>query len=132
VHIEQYQLMPTIQRVNFYLVSYMMLQSYPELWTIRIIGHWNVDFNVVCCTSPLELCFNFDDILDPATTMALDGGFNPNEWLDGRGEAVGHEFELSVRWDEGNGAVVFEPGEADTLMEFDIFHFNGFSSRSYG
>lgn len=35
-------------------------------------------------------------------------------------EAVGHELGLSVRGDEGDGAVVLEAGQTDTLMELDI------------
>ena len=63
--------------------------------------------------------------------MALHGCFDPYEGLDGRGEAVGHEFEFAVGGDEGDGAVVFEAGEADALVEFDVFHFDGFSAGGF-
>ena len=33
---------------------------------------------------------------------------------------VGHQLELPVRRDEGDGSVVLEPGESDTLVELDI------------
>ena len=43
-------------------------------------------------------------------------------------EPVGHEFELSVRGDEGNRSVVLEAGQTNALMEFDVLQFHGFHS----
>lgn len=35
-------------------------------------------------------------------------------------ETVGHELELAVGRDEGNGAVVLEAGQPHTLVEFHV------------
>ena len=43
-------------------------------------------------------------------------------------EPVGHQFEFAVGGDEADGAVVFEAREADALVEFDVFHFDGFAA----
>lgn len=39
-----------------------------------------------------------------------------------RVEAVGHELGLSVRGDEGDGAVALEARETHALMELDVLH----------
>lgn len=39
-------------------------------------------------------------------------------------EAVGHELEVTVRWDEGNGAVIVKTGESHTLVKFHILQFH--------
>lgn len=39
-------------------------------------------------------------------------------------EPVGHEFELSVWWDEGDGSIVFKSGQSHTLMEFNVLEFH--------
>ena len=39
-------------------------------------------------------------------------------------QSVGHEFELSVRWNEGNGSVVFETRKSDALMELHVLQLN--------
>ncbi len=44
-------------------------------------------------------------------------------------EAVGHQLELAVRGDEGDGAIILEPREANALVEFDVLHFDGFPPR---
>lgn len=35
-------------------------------------------------------------------------------------EAIGHELELSVGRDKGDGAVVFKAGQTDALVELHI------------
>jgi len=64
--------------------------------------------------------------------VLFDDGFGPDEGFDGGGESVGHEFEFAVGGDERDGAVVFEAGEADALVEFDVFHFDGFATGGWG
>lgn len=63
--------------------------------------------------------------------MAFHGRFDPYERLYRCRQSVGHELKLAVGWYKRYGAVIFEAGEADTLVEFDIFHFYGFTPRCY-
>jgi hypothetical protein len=100
----------------------------PKLWTIRIVRHRDVDFHIIGRAPPLELALDLDKVLDPAALVRLDSGLDPDEGLDGGGDPVGHQLELAVGRDEGDGAVGLEASEADTLVEFDIFHFDGFAS----
>lgn len=37
-------------------------------------------------------------------------------------DAVGHEFRLSVRRDEGDGAVTLETGQTNTLVKLNVLH----------
>lgn len=39
-------------------------------------------------------------------------------------EAVGHELEVTIRWDKGNGAVIVKTGESHTLVKFHILQFH--------
>ena len=39
-------------------------------------------------------------------------------------EAVRHELKLSIRWDEGDGAVILKARQAHALVKFDIFEFH--------
>lgn len=41
-----------------------------------------------------------------------------------RVEAVRHELKLSIRWDEGDGAVILKPRQAHALVKFDILKFH--------
>ena len=51
--------------------------------------------------------------------MALYAALHPDEGLDVGVEAVGHQLELSVRRDEGDRAVVLEPGQSeDNIIKY--------------
>lgn len=39
-------------------------------------------------------------------------------------ETVGHELELAVGWDEGDGAVILKAGEPHALVELDVLQFH--------
>ena len=39
-------------------------------------------------------------------------------------EAVRHELKLSIRWDEGDGAVILKARQAHALVKFDILEFH--------
>ena len=106
--------------------------THPELGSIRIIRYRNEDFHIVRSTPSFELCFTFDHILHPAAPMALHCRLYPDQWLDGCGNSVGHEFELSVRRDKGDCAVVFESRQTDALVKLDIFHLDCFAAWGCG
>jgi hypothetical protein len=72
----------------------------------------------------------FDHELDAGSSVALDTRFYPDERFHGCGQAIRHELELAVRGNEGDGPVVLESGEADTLVELDILHLDGFAASS--
>ena len=55
--------------------------------------------------------------------------FHPYKRFDGGREAVGHELELAVGRDEGDGTVVLEAREADTLVELDVLHLDRLAPR---
>jgi len=82
--------------------------TYPEFWAIRIIGNRDIDLDIICGTSSLELRLDFDNVLHPAATMALDRGLDPDERLNWCGEPVGHELEFTIRGYEGDGPIVLE------------------------
>ena len=42
-------------------------------------------------------------------------------------EAVGHQLKLPVGGDEGDGAVVLEARQTDTLVELDVFQLHRFT-----
>lgn len=46
-------------------------------------------------------------------------------------EAIRHELELSVRRDEGDGAVVLKAGQTDALVELDILQLYRFALPTY-
>ena len=60
--------------------------------------------------------------------MTLDLRLDPDQGFDRGAEAITHEFEFTVGRDERYSAIVFETGETDALVEFDVFHFDGFSA----
>ena len=51
--------------------------------------------------------------------MSLYAALHPDEGLDVGVEAVGHQLELSVRRDEGDRAVVLEPGQSEDSEVFE-------------
>lgn len=61
--------------------------------------------------------------------MAFYCRFDPYEGFYRCRKSIGHELKLAIRRYKGYGAVILEAGETDTLVEFDIFHFNGFAPR---
>lgn len=42
-------------------------------------------------------------------------------------KSVGHELELSVRRNEGDGAVVLEARQTNTLVKLDVLQLNRFT-----
>ena len=54
--------------------------------------------------------------------MSLYAALHPDEGLDVGVEAVGHQLELSVRRDEGDRAVVLEPGQSEDSEVFESKH----------
>ena len=42
-------------------------------------------------------------------------------------ESVWHEFKFSIGWDEWNGAIILKSGQADTLVELNVFQFHRFA-----
>ena len=67
---------------------------------IGVFGNGDCDLNVVGGGATLELRFRFEHVLHAGTAVAFDKAFNPDEWLDLGVEAVGHELEFAVWWDE--------------------------------
>jgi hypothetical protein len=63
--------------------------------------------------------------------VILNAGLNPDERFDRGRKSIRHQFEFTIRWNEGDRSVVFESGETDTLMKFNILHLDGLSSISY-
>jgi hypothetical protein len=105
------------------------VKTYSEFRAVCVVWHGYIDLHVVCRAPPLELGFAFDHIFY-SSLVAFYCGFDPDERLDGCGEAIGHEFEFAVWWDERYSTIVFEARETDTLVEFDVFHLDGFPSSS--
>lgn len=64
------------------------------------------------------LYLNLD--LNSAVGELLNHTLDPYKRLHRGVEAVGHELTLSVRGDEGDGSIVLEARQTDTLMELDI------------
>jgi len=95
--------------------------------TIDIAGDRNNNLDIIGNAPGFELRSRFDHILDPGALMRFDNGFDPDQGLDMSGEAVGHEIEFTVGWDEAYGTIVFETSESHALMEFDILQLDGFS-----
>ena len=112
-----------------------------EFRGICIIGNRNHDLDIVGGGPPLELGLGLHHDLHPASTnegsalcgvwtnqsspgvcVALYAGLHPDEGLDVGVEAVGHQLELSVRRDEGDRAVVLEPGQSEDSEVFESKH----------
>jgi len=64
---------------------------------------------------------DLDHVLDPAVGVSLDDRLHPDERLDVGVEPVGHQFKLTVRRNERDGAIVVKPRQTDTLMKLDVF-----------
>ena len=109
---------------------YLAIPTHPELRAVGIIRYRHVDLDVVGRTSPLELSLDLDHVLHSTSTVTLYTRLDPNQRLDRRGQSVGHELEFAVGWDKRDGAVVLETCQSDTLVELDVFHFDGLASRS--
>lgn len=52
--------------------------------------------------------------------VPLNVGLYPYQRLHLRVQTIRHQLKLSVRWDEGDCAIVLETREPDTLMELHI------------
>ena len=61
--------------------------------------------------------------------MSLYAALHPDEGLDVGVEAVGHQLELSVGWDEGDRAVVLEPGQSEDSKVFESKHLENHKSK---
>mmetsp|Transcript_21420 Transcript_21420/g.67249 ORF Transcript_21420/g.67249 Transcript_21420/m.67249 type:complete len:257 (+) Transcript_21420:1433-2203(+) len=61
--------------------------------------------------------------------MGLDDGLDPDERFDVGREAIGHEVELAVGRDEGDGPVVLEPREPHALVELDVLKLDRLAAR---
>lgn len=44
-------------------------------------------------------------------------------------QPVAHQLEFAIRGNEADGAVILEPRKTDTLVELDVLHLDGLSSR---
>lgn len=64
--------------------------------------------------------------------MVFHLGFCPDQRLHLGVESVRHEFKFAVGRDEGDGAVVFEARQPDTLVELNVFHFDRFPTGCCG
>ena len=42
-------------------------------------------------------------------------------------KSVWHELKFSIRWDEWNGAIILKSGQADTLVELNVFQLHRFA-----
>lgn len=73
---------------------------------------------------------HLDHELDSTTFMPLDDCFCPDQGLDLRTQSIAHQLKFAVRRDEGDCTIILESRETNTLMEFDVFHLNGFASSS--
>ena len=67
-------------------------------------------------------CVVCGPIRAPGVGVALYAGLHPDERLDVGVEAVGHQLELSVGRDEGDRAVVLEPGQSGDSKVFKSKH----------
>ena len=85
-------------------------ETHSELGTISIVRHRNINLHIIRCAPPLELSLHLDHILYSTAFMAFYSSFDPNKGFDRGGEAIGHELKLAVRWDEGDGTIIFESG----------------------
>lgn len=56
----------------------------------------------------------------------LDDSLDPNDRANLCGETIRHQLKLAIRWNEGNGSIVFESGEPHTLVELDILQVHCF------
>lgn len=99
-----------------------------EARAVGVVGDGDNDLDVVCSAAALELGAGLEHVLDTGAGMGLDDAFDPDKGLDLGVEAVGHEFELAVRGDEGDGAVVFESRQANALVELDVLHLDSLAA----
>lgn len=65
--------------------------------------------------------YYLDDVLYSTVGVSLYLTLDPDQWLDLSGQTIGHQFKVAIWRDKGNGAVVLESREADTLVEFHVF-----------
>jgi len=91
---------------------------------VCVFGDRDRDLDVIGGASSLKLCSclrrvsllhaviqrpaYLQHVLDPAARMALDYALYPDEGLDLCVQAVAHQLELAVWWDEADGPVVLE------------------------
>mmetsp|Transcript_27274 Transcript_27274/g.42442 ORF Transcript_27274/g.42442 Transcript_27274/m.42442 type:complete len:269 (-) Transcript_27274:93-899(-) len=60
--------------------------------------------------------------------MLIHDGLDPDEGFDLSVQTVGHQLELTIGGNKGDGAVIFKAGEPNTLVEVDMLHFDGLPS----
>ena len=53
------------------------------------------------------------------------GGRGKDTYCDASGKTIGKKFELTVRRDKSDAAILFIAVQADALMECDVLHFDG-------
>ena len=115
---------------------------------VCVAGDGDVDLDIVGGGPPLELGLGLHHDLHPAAAnegsalcgvwtnqsspgvcVALYAALHPDEGLDVGVEAVGHQLELSVRRDEGDRAVVLEPGQSEDSEVFESKHLENHKSK---
>src|ERR1700710_3209737 len=102
------------------------MSMYLELWRVSIIRYWDSNFHIIGRAFSFELCLGFDHVFNSRSSIIFDNCFDPNEGLDGCLETVTHQFEITVWRNEANSTIILEARETNTLVEFDILHFDSF------
>lgn len=70
-----------------------------------------------------------EHVLHSRTRVRFHQTLDPDQRLDLRVQPVAHKLEFSIRGDKADCTIVFETRQTDALVELDIFHLHGFSSR---
>lgn len=94
--------------------------------TFNIFWNWHKDIDVVGNTSFLVVTLDLDNESDSSLRRGLHNHINRKERLDSDVKSVAHEFEFSIRRDEGDEPLVLKPSQSDALMELYIVEFHSF------
>ena len=86
------------------------------------------DLDVVGDRLRFELGLGLHQVLDLGAGEVFNNAVCPDEGLDVGVKAVGHQVELTIRWDKRDVALLLEFVQADALVEFDVLHFDQFAA----
>jgi hypothetical protein len=67
-------------------------------------------------------------VLDSRARVRLDHALYPDERLDLRVQPVAHKLKLSIGGNERDRSIILKSRQPNTLVEFDILHFDSLSS----
>lgn len=100
-----------------------------EAGAVGVDGDGDHDPDVVGGALEAELAAGLDEELDAAVLVLVDDGLDPDERLDARVEAVGHELEVAVGRHKADRVVGVEARETDALVEVDVLHLDRLAHR---